>query len=226
MQHLDECVDTEGLDKWGWVFYRCTYSNDDAWSRFKEKITQSFQEEIEDSGSPELTARLRERFDLTFFEDKDLFNGVTKDQLRAHFRQWAAETFRLENPRGIPSLPGDSPWQRYRYFIQIDDDALRSNFECPQAYGYPRGCYVKFVDGYWKSLYQVNLKNSTPRNCRDINPEHEKPFEPIEGCVQENLGWMKLSTLDMSTEFYVNIGGNDNESWRTFYKRPPAITKW
>lgn len=24
MHHLDRCIETVGLEKWGWVFYRCT----------------------------------------------------------------------------------------------------------------------------------------------------------------------------------------------------------
>ncbi|KAK1764214.1 hypothetical protein QBC33DRAFT_547513 [Phialemonium atrogriseum] len=27
-------------DKWGWVIYRCTYSDDAAWARFKQMIEQ------------------------------------------------------------------------------------------------------------------------------------------------------------------------------------------
>lgn len=212
MQHLDECIETMGLEKWGWIFYRCTYSDNKAWSHFKQKITQEMQEELEDCKSPELTARLSESLDLKFFEDKDAFNGASKDQLRAHFRQRAADAFPAENPRGIQGAPGDSPFQRYRYFIQIDDDALRSiNENPPQPSGFPRGSYVNFVDGYWESL---NDKYS------------EERFEPIEGCVEENVGWMKLATIDVCMEFYVNIGGTNDESWCLYYKRPPVIVMW
>lgn len=67
MHHLDRCIETVGLEKWGWVFYRRTYSDNEAWSRLKQKITREMQEELEDSESPEITARLSKRLDLTFF---------------------------------------------------------------------------------------------------------------------------------------------------------------
>ena len=227
MHHLGRCIETMGLERWGWVFYRCTYSDDEAWSRLKQKITQEMQEELEDSESPEITARLSKRLDLTFFEDKNAFDGASKDQLRTHFQQWAAGAFPIENPRGIEGPLGDSPFQRYRYFIQINADALLSiNENPPRASGFPRGSYVNFIDAYWKPLNEKYLECPDPTLEKDFGVKLEERFEPIEGCVEENVGWMKLATINVCTEFYVNIGGTNDESWYHYYKRPPDIVEW
>ena len=50
----------------GWIFYCCTYSDNKAWSRFKQGITQVMQEGLENSKSPEITARLSKSLDRTF----------------------------------------------------------------------------------------------------------------------------------------------------------------
>ncbi|KAK1449320.1 hypothetical protein CMEL01_08635 [Colletotrichum melonis] len=33
--------ETQDFDKWGWVFYSCTYNDDDAWARFKDIINDT-----------------------------------------------------------------------------------------------------------------------------------------------------------------------------------------
>ena len=88
---------TQNFDKWGWVFYRCTYNNDEEWNSFKQMITKEMHNDI--ANTPDIYRPVRDSLALTFFEDKDKFNGLSKYQLRNHFQRWAVESFPAENPR-------------------------------------------------------------------------------------------------------------------------------
>lgn len=46
-------------------------------------------------------------------------------------------------------------------------------------------------------------------------------FEPIEGCREEDVGWMKVATRSICTELYSLL--DDPEMWRVIYKRPPEM---
>lgn len=85
---------------------------------------------------------------------------------------------------------------------------------------------MNFIDAYWKPLNGKYLECPDPSLKKDFGVKLEERFEPIEGCVEENVGWMKLATINVCTEFYVNIGGTNDESWYHYYKRPPDIVKW
>jgi hypothetical protein len=40
-------------NKWGWVIYRCTYDDDEAWARFKQIINQRSRKTIAESDTPD-----------------------------------------------------------------------------------------------------------------------------------------------------------------------------
>lgn len=82
-------------DKWGWVIYRTTYSNDPAWTKFKHMITQQSAHYLRDSDSPEIFDSL----EWTFMDDGATFNGASPEFLRTHFRNWAERAAVSENPR-------------------------------------------------------------------------------------------------------------------------------
>lgn len=74
------------FEKWGWVFYRCTYNNDEGWNYFKQMITQEMHKDIANSDTPDINHLLDDNLKMTFIEDRKAFDGASKDQLRAHFQ--------------------------------------------------------------------------------------------------------------------------------------------
>ncbi|GAB7329066.1 hypothetical protein MBLNU13_g00904t1 [Cladosporium sp. NU13] len=64
-----ECPAEFKHNEWGFVIYRCTHQDDNAWERFKQIICERLQEIIQES------------------------------QLREHFNKWAAEAIMIEQPR-------------------------------------------------------------------------------------------------------------------------------
>jgi hypothetical protein len=58
--------------------------------------------------------------ELTVFDIPSIFDDASTSAIREHFKQWAATALQHEQGTG----PGLS--QRYRYCIQVDDEALES----------------------------------------------------------------------------------------------------
>lgn len=112
---------------------------------------------IAESSTPEVRRHLSSSLEMTFIEDQDALSAASKDQLRSHFKGWVSGTFPAENPHVIWQFhPGESPFQRYRYFFQVDEDALYSSNiydpSKPPGSENDRRSYLNFVDGYWVSL--------------------------------------------------------------------------
>jgi hypothetical protein len=73
-------------DKRGFVIYRCTYQDEEAWNRFEQIILENTQEEMQESDAPEVADKL----EWTFVEDRAALDGASRTQLRKRFNQWAA----------------------------------------------------------------------------------------------------------------------------------------
>ncbi|KAK1513786.1 hypothetical protein CABS01_07192 [Colletotrichum abscissum] len=221
--HLRNC----DIDKWGWVIYRTTYGDDEAWERCKEIITYRTRRNIADSDAPGIAKNL----ELTFFDDKFLFDGASKHQLRSHFRTWSLDAFQSENPR-TQDVSGDLGYwiqgcgvPRYVYFFQVDLESLRSIvFEAPQPPDYDLDCesHINFIDAYWKPTREwAGMLRHTKQDEIDA---FETAHEPIEGCGEENVGWMKVSTETMGSDWYEvwlgSIGGDASTCF--VYKELPS----
>lgn len=100
-QILKESLEAIKHDKWGFVVYRTTYADDEAWACFKKAVDERSRESIAESDAPELT----ESLEWTFVEDRDALDGASRDQLRARFKTWAAEAVKTENPRATNVAP-------------------------------------------------------------------------------------------------------------------------
>lgn len=69
-----------------------------------------------------------DKLEFIFIEDKPKFDGASKEEQRAHFQEWVADSFSAENPRADQKLLYDNePVARYRFFFEINEDALRSH---------------------------------------------------------------------------------------------------
>ncbi|KAJ0308709.1 hypothetical protein COL516b_003254 [Colletotrichum fioriniae] len=109
--------------------------------------------------------------------------------------------------------------------MRVDLESLRSIvFEAPQPPDYDFDCesHINFIDAYWKPLREwANVLRHTDQDEIDT---FENAHESIEGCGEENVGWMKVSTETMGSDWYeVWLGsiGGDASTWYAFYQRPP-----
>lgn len=68
--------------KWGFIFYRCTNKDDDAWKHFVKIVRQRAKLDLEADKGIDINTSL----DLTFCEDRLAFADATVDQVRDHYK--------------------------------------------------------------------------------------------------------------------------------------------
>jgi hypothetical protein len=199
-----------GLDKWGWVIYRTTYDDDEAWTRFRARVEEESRADVAQTDAPEIV----EQLEWTWVEDRESLDGVSREELRERFRGWVdGEMARIRGESGGETLGFDpAAVPRYAFFVQIDEEALRSVAESWDA----EGAHVKFVDANWR-----------PKELSDVEEERltEEAYDEIDGCQEHNVGWMRIVPYMLNAEFYDAWCGVV-DSWHVFYKRPPGTVDW
>jgi hypothetical protein len=119
-------------DKRGFVFYRCTYEDDQAWERFKQVFRERTQRALQRSD----TLEVADSHEWTFVDDRPALDGASRSQLRERFNNRAAHAIATEQPRAKAEIERDpmptSGIPRYNYFIQVDDKALQSVIADPE----------------------------------------------------------------------------------------------
>lgn len=205
-------------DKWGFVIYRCTYQNDQAWSRFKKLVHDRTKKALAESDTPEIADSL----EWTFVEDRATLDGASRAQLRERFNEWAESAYAVEQPRGQDDFQkwGLFGFARYNYFIQVDEEALQSVLS-PPVFDWRSFGHVNFVDSRWKPFSDEDYYRGVD------DPEDVEVFDEIDGCGQENVGWMKITPMLMiDAQWYGAAGGFAGGEWYVFYLRPPEVVLW
>lgn len=201
-------------DKWGFVIYRCTYQDDRGWNRFKQIVHERTHKVMQRSDAPEAADSL----EWTFVEDRATLDRASRPQLRERFNQWAAQAIVTEQPRAEAQTQEDPTFgvPRYNYFIQVDEEALKSVLAAPQPDLEGEG-FVNLVDSQWKPLNESNSGEV----------EDEEVHDAIDGCTEENVGWMRIATNTMTNaEFYDAAVDFSGGGWYAFYQRPPGIVMY
>lgn len=99
---------------------------------------------------------------------------------------------------------------RYEYFVHVEEGPLRSTvYEAPQPPDFDLEAvgYVNLADASWRPYDD---------GSEDVD-RNDRPFEPIEGCRAENVGWVKIASQMAGPSCYdalTNLG-----DWYALYKR-------
>ncbi|KAL8909497.1 MAG: hypothetical protein Q9207_000177 [Kuettlingeria erythrocarpa] len=173
-------------DKWGWIIYRSTYGDDEAWTRFQQTINERSRERMAKPGVPPEVANSLE---WTFVSDPITLDGASRDQLRRRFRAWAAEAGRTEQPRAADH---EKNWnglrsQRYTYFVQVDEEALRSVVDADPSDRWDVG---------WVNLVRADEEQDFGRDAKKEDAEE----------ADDEEGWMMISAHMLGPDFYDAIG--------------------
>lgn len=145
-----------------------------------------------------------ESFHPTVFEDFS-FDGANTAFLRTHFRKWVENAEQKEREKGIDTLYTSG---RYMFFVMVDQESLESVLDSDPEAMITTG-FVSLVYGDWE-----------PEANEDGENEN---LEPIEGCTQEDVGWMKISYDEVQS---IGAGGlvmSDMHDWDRYYTRPPEV---
>jgi hypothetical protein len=173
-------------------------------------------------------------FKRTVFDDAAIFDGVSMQATRQHFKDWrkhalyeeqgSSEEFEAGGPEGL--VPSSFNAVRYRFCVQIDNDALQSNLS--------RGSLMR-EDDAWLNLVEADwdLEAILAQRAEDriegiesgLDPEGFDEciefFPEIEGCSEENIGWMRVQLQDLVPGFFAKLRQPDMPGY--LYVRPPNI---
>lgn len=208
---IEQHTQQDGHKIWGFVMYRTTYSSDEQWARFLERLDVETTRRFEDDNGLDVLENRR----ATIMDDEAQFNNMDSHAIRKHFSAWICQAYSQEQgldiqDRGLPT--GRSP--RYRFAIQIDDESLASILEdlddSFESYEKKSRGWVKFID-----------KNWFPEEDSDSDSPARSQYEAIEGVVEKDVGWMKQNWRVVHTGLYQYA--SDLNYWPTAYRRPPEF---
>jgi hypothetical protein len=137
------------------------------------------------------------------FEDPS-FDGATTALLRTHFRKWVKTAKRRE--QGIDTLYTSG---RYIFFVMVDQEALEFVLNSNPKAVITTG-FVRLIYGDWE-----------PEVNKDGN--EDKELEPIEGCTQEDVGWMNIPYDEVQSIGAGGLAMCDMHDWDMYYARPPEM---
>ncbi|KAL4907587.1 hypothetical protein BDW74DRAFT_176338 [Aspergillus multicolor] len=203
----------DGFAKWGFVVYRCTYTSDAEWEVFMNRLHSSVERYLTRCNGLDML----ESFAPTVMQDPS-FNGASMDTLRAHFRSWSSDAFCTKNPNPAKgSFPVVEEASRYRLFIAVDDESLRSVYERPfnASYSLDESGYARLANGQW------NPHEDDEDGGRVVGEDEE--LEPIDGWGLENVGWMKVRYDNAQLLGYYQI--TRFMDFDRYHERPHAIVR-
>lgn len=66
-RYIHDANKESGYGKWGWIVYRCTYSDDEGWNNFKQMIIREMHNGITKPNTPDLNRPLTDSLEMIFF---------------------------------------------------------------------------------------------------------------------------------------------------------------
>jgi hypothetical protein len=211
-ERINRMLNQYGLQKWGFVIYRCTYEDDSAWDRFMHHLNARKDAILIETYDDE---HLAQTLDWNVQQDSSSLNHATKDQVRDKFRAWVATDARLEMPTSaehqqqtLEMLLYDNP--RYKYCIHVDAESMQSVLDGPPP-----------TEPDFHGVGYVNLIRAD--DCweeRDKGPaEYHDEREPeLGGRTSFDVGWMKVPADRLVPEVYESLV--DDFMWDCSYVRP------
>lgn len=225
-EQIQDLLSFYRLQRWGFVIYRCTYGNDDAWASFMRHLNQKTKQLVltDTYDSPTLAGSL----DWNVQEDQSL-DGASKDEVRRRFKQWVASGARVEFPSDLDAdktrfLPIENP--RYNYCIHVDRASLNSvvkHASQPDQPDLKKRGWVNLIraDESWD--YPDFDRFDWAARAREMESEEEDPFdegeEEVEGSKLSDVGWMKVCVDGLIPDVYAAL--TSPHMWDNMYCRPP-----
>ncbi|KAH7305906.1 hypothetical protein B0I35DRAFT_443489 [Stachybotrys elegans] len=212
LNHIIRGMQQTGFHKWGFVIYRCTYSDDAAWLRYVHYMRNTIMESLE---LHDLQLLLSKYLYIPVIEDRERLDGASKTVVRNTFAEKAdRERKRDQGGPGTATIFAKM-LPRFNYCLYVDRACLgtllaREQWEREEQQGQhehdmPPDVVCAIID-------------------TDCEPEGEGKdgYEPVEGCTRYFPGWM-YCCLDLLTPLYNRLHHQELiDGWQT-YERPPGI---
>lgn len=198
---LKQELELDSHRTWGLVIYRCTYKSDSDWSEFINR----FRAHVIDRLKRSEHWYLLDNFVMTVFEDRSL-DGATPVLVRDKFKEWAKTAPQQEQNTSAGNAV------RYAYCIHVDDDALNSIVRRPDP--------LDICDKHW-GFVNLIWADWEPYDRFDGEDVLEAEEEPIDGCTNFDVGWMRVRYDHVVWLTYEEF--REGLMWEDGYVRPPNI---
>lgn len=215
-----------GFFHWGFVIYRCDYSDDGLFDRFIAYLREQAERYHRDCRQDRTTG-LYLRW--TIVQGREALEGATRDQVRRRFVEWRdGLSAERDGPgadhRITPYLP------RFEYCVHVGRDSLdslRAHEEALRAGRKKHAAPPVFFAIVRAEQRLTGLPEGyDPDENEDEEEYHEDPasaLHAIEGCTDEDVGWMYVPADHLVT-LYEEL--HNDQAWYELYARPPAIVKF
>lgn len=221
-ERITDLMQFYGLQKWGFVIYRCTYGDNDAWDRFMTHMNARKDAVVRDFYGDE---DLAQRLDWSVQQDVSL-EGASKDEVRTRFRRWVATNGRAESSRGdeeyqLSSLLWENP--RFKYCVHVDAASMASVLAGPPPTepDMKNVSYVNLIraDEAWDAERDPNDFEHPEQSDEAEKEIRNDEGEPeLEGSTMYDVGYMKVSVDGLVPSVY-ELLVNDR-MWDVSYVRP------
>lgn len=166
LEELFDSLDAHKQSKWGYIFYRCTYTSEPAWQNFKHIIENQASSLAAHEDFPEIL----ETLDHILISNKSLFDGATRDTLRKYFKAWRDEAVVKEQPNvHLSNLGTDDIFRgnpRYHLFLQVDEESLQSVISDPEVLNPDSRSYMRasghlnLIDANWRPTTEADIRET------------------------------------------------------------------
>ncbi|KAI1742855.1 hypothetical protein F4680DRAFT_411894 [Xylaria scruposa] len=206
-----------GFETWGFLIYRCTYGDNEAWNRYMEAFKERVHHELEYHGRDWL---LEQYAQWTVVEDEETLNGASKQQVRERFVQWRdqhsvsqelSEAVMLARQSAFWATHPSTRLPRFTYCLYVDQKCL----DTLKRYSEAKASGSSLLD--WPVIVMIDGDYSP--GGRYTHPHRRYP--EVDGCTDEYVGWQYVSAGCVATMYNsfhyerMDAGGNFN--------RPPTI---
>lgn len=211
---------------WGFVIYRCDYSDDAFFERFIDYLREQ-AEKYQRHCHQDCTTGLYLRW--TIMQDRETLDGATKDQVRRLFVEWRdGLSVERDGPgadhRITPYLP------RFEYCVHVGKDSLdslKAHEEALRAGNKKHEAPPVFFVIVQAEQRPAGLPEGYDPDEEGEGEEDEQGEDPvpraIEGCTDQDVGWMYAPAENLVT-LYEEL--HDDQAWYYLYARPPGIVKF
>lgn len=221
---------------WGFVIYRCDYSNNDLFDRFITCLREE-AERYHQRAKQDRTTGLYLRW--TIIDDRDSLDGATKDEVRERFVVWRdGLSVEREGEGADHRVTRFLP--RFEYCIHIGKDSLdslRAHEEALAAAAASSGqqesvsasppvffALVRAMqrpEGLPEGYDPNKAEKEEEEDDDDYDVDHANDPPAVEGSTEDDVGWMYVKVRDW-VALYEEL---HDQAWYILYTRPPAIAK-
>lgn len=170
---LDSMLNPLGVDVWGWVIYRGTYSSDSDWAACMDTLKHGTHRQLDEAGA---TEAVKNKNAWVVIEDRERLENATKSDVRQMFKDW------VNGPKAAAEYPNKKAHStiisiaRYMFCLHIDEASLRSVLDDTDDW------HVKVINRRW-------ISDEDESDDDDSEPENDNGF------TEEQLEQIRLADI-------------------------------